>query len=320
MEAIRSYLDNVFANLPQTAEVLRAKEEMLANMEEKYHAYKEEGRSENEAIGSVISEFGNIDELLSEFAIQTPASRKTAKILSKQEVRDWLDLKRRSGLMTAFGVFLIIAGVASVVCMSTIDQWEFANITLSAGTGAVMGVVLMLLLIVAAVAFFIYSGMRLEKFKFMEQAFVLPDALKKNIEDKKDQFTKPFTAAIIAGVGLCILAPLAIILPVTFLEKGPVSLWVILMLLLVACAVFMFTYFGAIMDSYDRLLKTGDFKDEPGNKIVQAVSSAVWPLATLVFLLMGFLGGLWHIAWIIFPITAILYGIFHTIFKALEKK
>jgi len=319
MEAIRSYLDNIFANLPRTKDVLHAKKEMLANMEEKYHAYKDEGRSENEAVGSVISEFGNIDELLNELAIEKPVPNKAVRALTKQEVTDWLDLKRRSGLMVAFGVFLCIAGAASVVLMSTMGQWVFGHFSLPASTKSVFGVVLMLIMIVAAVALFIYSGMRLEKYKFMKGSFELPELLRKNIEDKKDQFTKAYTFANISGVSLCILAPLAIILPSIFLENIPVEAWVVVMLLLVACAVFLFVYFGTMMECYDRLLKTGDYSEEPKNKVINAVSAAIWPLAILVFFLLGFLGGLWRIAWIVFPITALLYSVFYGIFKAVKK-
>ena len=45
------------------------KEEILSNMEEKYRELKKQGHSENEAIGTVISEFGNIDELVRELGI-----------------------------------------------------------------------------------------------------------------------------------------------------------------------------------------------------------------------------------------------------------
>ena len=38
-------------------------------MEDKYNELKSEGKSENEAIGIVISEFGNIDELINELDI-----------------------------------------------------------------------------------------------------------------------------------------------------------------------------------------------------------------------------------------------------------
>ncbi|WP_339286944.1 permease prefix domain 1-containing protein [Paenibacillus sp. FSL E2-0201] len=61
METIVVYLDNMFANLPKTPELERLKRELLYGMEEKYQELKHDGKSENEAIGVVISEFGNIE-------------------------------------------------------------------------------------------------------------------------------------------------------------------------------------------------------------------------------------------------------------------
>jgi len=63
MNTIRNYLENLFLGLPHTEDVNRAKNELLAMMEDKYNELKEIGKTENEAIGIVISEFGNLDEL-----------------------------------------------------------------------------------------------------------------------------------------------------------------------------------------------------------------------------------------------------------------
>ena len=59
MEAIREYLSNMFMNLPETPQVLRAKAELMEMMEDKYEELIAEGMSEKEAVGTVISEFGN---------------------------------------------------------------------------------------------------------------------------------------------------------------------------------------------------------------------------------------------------------------------
>ena len=69
METILNYLDNMFINLPQTSEVLRAKEDLMEMMEDKYNELMSEGKMQNEAIGIVISEFGNIQELIDELGI-----------------------------------------------------------------------------------------------------------------------------------------------------------------------------------------------------------------------------------------------------------
>ena len=70
METIRNYLNTMFAGLPDTPEVRRAYEELAAMMEDKYTELKEEGRSENEAVGIVISEFGNLEELAQSLGIE----------------------------------------------------------------------------------------------------------------------------------------------------------------------------------------------------------------------------------------------------------
>ncbi|MEM5597801.1 permease prefix domain 1-containing protein [Niallia circulans] len=76
MNSIINYLDNVFASLPKTLEMETLKQEMLSNMEDKYNELKKAGKLEHEAIGIVISEFGNMDELLSE--LDLPLTEETA--------------------------------------------------------------------------------------------------------------------------------------------------------------------------------------------------------------------------------------------------
>ena len=70
METIRNYLNAMFAGLPDTPEVRRAYEELAAMMEDKYTELIEEGLSENEAVGTVISEFGNLEELAQTLGIE----------------------------------------------------------------------------------------------------------------------------------------------------------------------------------------------------------------------------------------------------------
>ncbi|MDO4803819.1 MAG: permease prefix domain 1-containing protein [Lachnospiraceae bacterium] len=62
METLRIYLNNMFQSLPDTAEVQRAKDELWQMMEDKYTDLISEGMSENEAVGTVIVEFGNLDD------------------------------------------------------------------------------------------------------------------------------------------------------------------------------------------------------------------------------------------------------------------
>ena len=63
METIHNYLESMFARLPNTQEVIRAKCELGQMMEDKYSELIEAGKSDNEAVAQVIAEFGNLEEL-----------------------------------------------------------------------------------------------------------------------------------------------------------------------------------------------------------------------------------------------------------------
>ena len=61
----------MFMNLPRTKEVERAKEELLQMMEDKYNELEKYGKTDNEAVGIVISEFGNLEELADDLGISS---------------------------------------------------------------------------------------------------------------------------------------------------------------------------------------------------------------------------------------------------------
>ena len=94
METIRNYLENMFLNLPNTPEVYKAKNELWQMMEDKYTELKAEGKSENEAVGIVISEFGNLDELAADLGIasfmHSPQMQPTGRPLSLEDAKAYL--------------------------------------------------------------------------------------------------------------------------------------------------------------------------------------------------------------------------------------
>ena len=73
MEAIRNYVEALFAGLPQRGDVLRVKEDMLANLEDKFTALLDEGKNEDEATGIVIASIGSAEELREEYGLQAAA-------------------------------------------------------------------------------------------------------------------------------------------------------------------------------------------------------------------------------------------------------
>ena len=70
MEAIRNYVEALFAGLPQREDVLRVKADMLANLEEKFNALLDEGKNEAEATGIVAASIGSAEDLREQFGVR----------------------------------------------------------------------------------------------------------------------------------------------------------------------------------------------------------------------------------------------------------
>lgn len=63
MDTINTFLEAMFAPYPATPRLLEAKRELHAMMEDAYADAVASGKSHNEAVGSVITDFGNLEEL-----------------------------------------------------------------------------------------------------------------------------------------------------------------------------------------------------------------------------------------------------------------
>ncbi len=75
METLRNYLESMFRRYPETPEAERAKAELWQMMEDKYNELIAEGKKENEAVGVVIAEFGDLEEVADTLGIATMLQR-----------------------------------------------------------------------------------------------------------------------------------------------------------------------------------------------------------------------------------------------------
>lgn len=325
METIKNYLDNMFAGLPKTARILDLKNNILANMEDKYNELKRQGKSENEAIGIVISEFGNIDELVNELGIQKEAENDTLPQISGEEVEEYLYLKKKVGNLIGFGVFLCILGVAMLILFHTLLSNGVISLGLRGDAAEIPGVIILLVMVAVAVGIFIYSGMSFERVKYIEYGVVLPLGVEAELKSRYYQLRSTFTLKLITGICLIILSPIVIFVA-SMIGEASIEFGVVLFLIVVAIAIFFIINIAIAKESYERLLQIGDYtlnkvnKAERDDKVIGAVSTIVWSLAVAIFLFCGFLFNLWHIAWVVFPITGVLFGMFSAVYSIITDK
>ena len=314
MEAIRTYLDNVFAAFEQTPRLLALKAEMQAGMEEKYHALKQEGKSEHEAVGNVIADFGSMDEITAELGLAREESvpvPQNGLTVSREEAFEYVRLMKKSGRWIGFGVWLILAGVAALV-------------TINGFIGAYgIGVFVLLSFVTAAVTMFIVNGTRMSRYEeYKESQIILDSQTRADLKQQQARFMSRFAfriaggvAMILLAVGLQVLFSDLVLFSVNFMSLTDIS-FAPVFLLIVGFAVFMFVNASYQKSTYDILLGEGEYKHaatEKGKKadrIIGTVAVVFWPVITATFLLWGFVWDAWHISWVIWPVAGILFGAF----------
>lgn len=324
METIKLYLENMFKTLPNTAELRKLKGDILGNMEDKYQELKAEGKTENEAIGIVISEFGNIDEIIKEFGIKVEEKKETNNkpLIEGENIREYLRLKKKTSFIVSIGVMLCMFGGALLITLSKLTEDGRIFTTLSGDAKDFAMITPVLIFVAIAVGLFIFSGAKMEKYEFIEKGrFTISTSDRFFLEEEKQRLNGSKTMGVIVGVCLCVLSPIVIFIAGIYSENGTVY-GAALVVLIVSAAVFLFINLGGCDDGHKKLLKEGEYSEEvkKNNKVIGAVASIVWPIAVVIYLLWSFIYGAWGISWIIFPVTGVLFGGFSAVYTALHGK
>ena len=320
METIRNYLETMFARLPITFEVQKAKNELWQMMEDKYTELTKEGKTENEAVGIVISEFGNLDELAEELGIRNfvlQENKKSAagfRSVTLAEVKEYLHDKRRAAYTVARGVLLCIISC----CGYMLDiSWNWR--------GSVYATCFMFLMIAAAVGLFLFSGFSMGKWKFLKENGCSVDfATAEYVHNQRENFRVTYAMMITIGVILCILSVLSMLI-VSSLFSWRSGLGTVSMFVFIGIGVFLFVAAGNVSAGFTTILSLnkggtmgGSFVPSQKqvsykNDIISQMMSVYWPTVTCIYLCWSFLSFDWHITWIVWVIAAVVQQLIRAI-------
>lgn len=328
MEIILNYLDSMFAKLPDTEEVKKAKSEMASMMEDKYVELKAEGKSENEAIGTVISEFGSIDELAGELNLTSKPGAQSFDDRGDAEMEESAEI-RRVGIDEAEGYIQNMAeygkriGLGVMMCIwSPIPLLVFAT-RLKAEIVGVAGVVVLLAIVAVAVGIFITTGIEMSRYNYLsEEFFVLESSARVILEKRRDEARIIFGKRIAFGVGLCIIGAGPLILTAALNgSEGVIGLGASLLLLIVSAGIYQFIRWGMPFGCYDQLLRKDDYQHWKKSKtLTDKIAGVYWPLVVAIYLGYSFITNDWGRSWIIWPVAALLFGAIAGVCSAVSKE
>ena len=307
METIKNYLETMFASMPNTAEVIKAKSELLQMMEDKYNELISEGVNKNTAVGTVISEFGNLDELADDLGLTKEVEQSKAnddgdkRHLTVEEAKDFLSARTKKASLLSLGIMLCVSCVA----------WP---ILVQSATGAF----LMFMAIAIGVGLIVYSNLSMSPFNYLkEEPLAVDMSTASYIKEQKRSFQNVKALTITVGIILCIICWV----PNIVLYKYMVNLGPAVMFFLVGIGVLLIVYGNSVNNGYDFLLKLGNIStaDAYGNikvdrpvkyksKTAETIVAVYWPTVTALYLIVSFLTFAWGATWIIWPIAAVAHN------------
>ena len=146
---IREYVESLFADAPKTAGASDLKEEIIGNLEEKYDDLTAGGMSAEEALESVKSNIGNVEELI--------AGLKGPEDTDEKEERERKG--RKAAGLNAVAIALYILSPALLIALALMNEPG-------------IGIIVMIACIAAATGIKVYGNSVYPKYKKSDDSMV----------------------------------------------------------------------------------------------------------------------------------------------------
>ena len=326
MDTITTYLDSLFASLPDNEKTRQAKADMLANMRDYYRDLLREGKSEEAAIGAVISAFGSLDELRADLGLtaqpDAPAAATAAvddDAITEAELRHFWQSSDRFATQIALGVLLCCVSIALPAYAGT-SRFE------------VFGVIGMFVLAAIAVGLFIWAGTTYSPQKKQLNDRPITKSAMHLAQKETAAYSRQFAAGLIVGIMICICSLIPAILSeyfshfisddaggALFLVIAGLGTYLILYVSINYSQLKRYTYATTAPDSIPQ--KPDENWDEwssekkhhhnqRAHQDIALFRQVYWPLILVTYFLVSFLFDTWAYSWLIFVIGGMLQNIF----------
>ena len=293
-------------------------------MEDKYTELIRSGKTENEAVGEVIQNFGNLEDLADDLGIkdilhQTKYSEVQRRKLSFEEVTEFIEKVKRASAIRAAGIMFCIMCVIFPIMADAMRANEL------------IGIVGMFLCVGLGVVLIVGSSSLTEQWRFIKEEPCSIDAVSIDyVKNRQRDFMPSYAVMHSVGILLCVLC----FIPAVIFDEFGGHFWDnfsgAMLFVFVGAGVFLMVYSRSIKRTYARLLGLNDKTEfEPWeekkvekypNKTMRSIMGAYWSVVTCVYLCVSFLTFKWHMTWLIWPIAAALNSVIIAICKVNEDK
>lgn len=315
MTVIDSYLDTLFAPYPDTARLREARTELRALMEDQQQALIEAGRTESQAVGAVIAEFGSLEEVAAELGITAELGGSGAgtgptapATLSTERAEEYVEAMRRSRWIPAVAIPLFVLSALPLLLLIAVGGEAPSGWALGAG------LTVLLVLVALGVVLLVLQSSRMEELEDVTEGRFSPTpAVRELALALRREHRRERALSTGAAVLLWILAAVPVILAGVLTDPGSLTplYGVCVTLAMVALGLWIMLWSAWSDTAAATLLQETDEDDIAATSTspaIRVVAAVYWPVAAAVYLAWSFLSGGWGISWVVWPIAGVLYA------------
>ena len=244
---------------------------------------------------------------------------KEVKSISVEEADSYLTLCRKMARQIALAVAICICSPISLILLGGLSETGILPITENMAGG--VGMIVLLILVIIGVSIFIFTGMTLSKYEYLEKEIIsLQYGVQGIVEKKKNEFAPKYRGCVVGGTALCIFGVIPLFVAAALDSEDIVYVCcVALLLAFVACASLFFVWSGNIESSFDKLLQEGDYTEEKKQtrKRNAYFPTIYWCLATALYLAVSLPNNSWETSWVIWPVAGVLYAALYGILSVI---
>lgn len=243
---------------------------------------------------------------------QAPEADAAVRTVSMEEADAFLTLQAQAAPKIALGVSLCILSPVLLIYLGALSDVE-GGYRVSEAVAMAVGLPVLLLVVVGAVALFLRYGRPLERYDYLDkEAIELAYGVEGVVRKRHGAMVKHHTVRLIVGTALCILAAVPLFVSAVFEEQGALmgSVYGLLATLaMVAVGAYLLVETCTLNGGYQRLLEEGDYtrakKEE--SKRNGPLLMIFWGVTTGIYLFWSFWTDDWERTWLVWPVAGVLF-------------
>ncbi len=244
----------------------------------------------------------------------------TVREVSMEEANAFLEHNEKAASCISTGVMICILSPVILILMGGLAEAE--KISMNETVAGMVGTMILLVMIAAAVAMFLMMGMRGKQYEYLENIDIdTAYGVSGMAKERRTQYAEKHSRLLIVGIMLCIIAAIPMmILGIGNYDNNTDVLPVVgvdAMIVTIAIGVKMIVLTCIRHDGYDKLLEEGDYTRL--NKKAGKYDGIYWGIALAVYLGWSFVTNRWEFTWIVWPIAGVLFIVYREIAKAIVR-